>query len=168
MSISFSTDKNILDMTPIEFEKFCVDFLKNETKNLEGIDIKHDETITTDDGDYQIDGTMTYEIASLEYKTLIECKHYKHPISREKVQILYDKIRATGYNKGILISTSTFQQGALQFAKKHGIALIQIVEKSAIYHTRMLNSSHTEFDNQYCFLMQEYKSKNSITNKRND
>ena len=44
----------------------------------------------------------------VKYKTLIGCKHYKRPISRNKVQLLFDKIRATGTHKGILISTSNF------------------------------------------------------------
>ena len=64
----------------------------------------------------------------IKYTTLIECKHYKNSISREKVQVLYDKIRQTGANKGILISTSNFQSGAIQYASEHGIALIQITD----------------------------------------
>ena len=54
----------------------------------------------------------------VRYVTLVECKHYRSPITREKVQILYDKIRAIGANKGVLISTSNFQIGAIKYAKK--------------------------------------------------
>lgn len=54
----------------------------------------------------------------------------------EKVQILYDKIRATGAQKGILISTSGFQSGAIKYASEHGIALIQITEADAIFEAR--------------------------------
>jgi restriction system protein len=53
-----------------------------------------------------------------------------------KVQVLYDKIRAIGANKGILILTSNFQIGAIKYAKEHGIALIQIVEADLTYEIR--------------------------------
>jgi len=34
-----------------------------------------------------------------KYLTLVECKMYKSPISREKVQVLFDKLRAIGAQK---------------------------------------------------------------------
>ena len=70
------------------------------------------------------------------YKTIIECKHYKYPISREIVQKVYDNLRAVGAQKGIIISTSNFQSGALNYAKLHGIALIQLTEAGDNYCTR--------------------------------
>ena len=44
-------------------------------------------------------------------------------------------MRTTGAHKGILFSTSNFQKGALEYAKKHGIALIRIAEGKACYET---------------------------------
>ena len=49
---------------------------------------------------------------------------------------MYDKIRATGAQKGILISTSGFQSGAIKYASEHGIALIQITEADTIFEAR--------------------------------
>ena len=53
------------------------------------------------------------------YKTIVECKHYKYPISREIVQKVYDNLRAIGAQKGIVVSTSNFQSGAIDYAKAH-------------------------------------------------
>ena len=97
---------------------------------------QHNKIIAGDDGDYQIDGFIEFCAMGVIYKTLVECKHYKSNISREKVQILYDKVRATGAQKGILVSISNFQSGAIDYATKHGIALIQIIESGEQYCTR--------------------------------
>lgn len=61
---------------------------------------------------------------------------YKSRVSREKVAVLYDKIRACGANKGVLILSSNFQSGAVQFASKHGVALIQLTDFDSLYETR--------------------------------
>ena len=66
-------------------------------------------------------------------------KNYKRRIEREIVQTLYDKLRATGTQKGILISTSNFQTGSIQYATEHGIALIQLTESGNHCVTRSLN-----------------------------
>ena len=124
------------DMTPEEFEKYSLDILKEQTKGLENLEVQHNVIIKKNDGNYQIDGKIQFDVMGVRYVTLVECKHYKSPITREKVQVLYDKIREIGANKGILISTSNFQIGAIKYAKEHGIALIQIVEVDLTYEIR--------------------------------
>jgi len=64
----------------------------------------------------------------INYKSVIECKKYKNKIKQSQIQILYDTIQKVGANKGIFISTSSFQQGAVDYAKTHGITLLQIVD----------------------------------------
>ena len=134
------THNHFFDMTPSEFEQRSLEILSEQLKGVENLEIKHNSIIRTDDGNYQIDGIIQFEVMGVQYKTIVECKHYSSPISRDKVQILYDKIRAIGAHKGILISTSNFQSGALEYARKHGIALIQISEAVTKYEMRgMIN-----------------------------
>lgn len=128
--------KSILKMTPIEFEKQSLRILTEQLQNIENCNFQHNKIIKVDDGNYQIDGYIEFELMGINYKTLVECKHYKSSISREKVAVLYDKIRACGANKGILVSSSNFQSGAVQYATKHGIALIQLTNTDSIYVTR--------------------------------
>lgn len=52
------------------------------------------------------------------------------------MQKVYDSLRAIGAQKGIIVSTSNFQSGAIDYAKVHGIALIQMTETENIFHTR--------------------------------
>jgi len=139
-----------IEMSPIEFEKYAIEILKAQIKGLENIKVIHNKIIEVEDGNYQIDGYIEFEIMGVKYKTIIECKHYKTSITREKVQVLYEKIRACGVNKGILISTSNFQSGAIKFASIHGIALIQLTESGPEYQTRsrlnvIMNSPRTPY-----------------------
>lgn len=130
------TQEHFYDMTPAEFEERSLEILQQQTKGLENLEFKHNEIIKTDDGSYQIDGVIRFDVMGVHFITLVECKHYKDPISREKIQVLYDKIRATGAHKGILISTSNFQSGAIEYAGKHGIALVQITEAGTKFEMR--------------------------------
>lgn len=124
--------KNLVaDLSPIEFEKYCMNILKSyaDKEDLKEFSIVHDKKISTSDGDYQIDIYCEFVAIGVKFKVLAECKKYKYPIEREKVAVLADKLHSIGAQKGILISTSGFQSGAAKYAKVHGIALIQIMDK---------------------------------------
>jgi len=127
-----------LELTPEQFERYSLDILAEQTKNLENLIIEHDKIIKTFDGNYQIDGYIEFSLMGVTYKTLVECKHYKTAINREKVQILHSKISSIGAHKGILISTSNFQSGAIGYAKQHGIALIQLTDAMNDYQARSM------------------------------
>lgn len=66
---------------------------------------------------------------------LVECKYHKNAIKRDVVQVLYDRMRAVGAQKGMVFSTSRFQSGAVEYAKRHGIALILLANGSSSYIT---------------------------------
>ena len=125
-----------MSLTPEEFEKYSLDILSEQSRNLENVKIEHNKWIEVSDGNYQIDGYIEFEVMGVKYKTIIECKHYKSSIPREKVQVLYGKIQSLGAQKGILISTSNFQSGAIEYAKVHGIALIQLTEADVHFEVR--------------------------------
>ena len=126
----------VIDMSATEFEKYSLYILNQQIRGLENVRFEHDALIERNDGTYQIDGVIRFTVMGLEYTTLVECKHYRSPISREKIQVLYDKIRAIGAHKGIFVSTSNFQSGAIKYATEHGIALIQITEADTQFQAR--------------------------------
>lgn len=128
--------ESYLEMSPTEFEKYALDILKRELNGVENVQFVHNKIIETYDGNYQIDGYIEFEIMGIVYKTLVECKHYKNPISREIVQKMNDSLKSIGAQKGIIVSTSNFQSGAILYAQHHGIALIQLTETENIYCTR--------------------------------
>lgn len=78
-------EKSFMNLTPTEFEQFSLDLLKEQTNNLPNVKFEHNKIIKTHDGNYQIDGYIEFELMSVIYRTIVECKHYKESISREKV-----------------------------------------------------------------------------------
>lgn len=99
--------------------------------------ITHDIKIKAPDGKYQIDVYAEFTAMVSRFKILCECKKYKNRVNRDKVAILHRKLESIGAQKGILISTSDFQSGAIEYAKSHGIALI----KAEDYHFEYLSHS---------------------------
>ena len=82
-------------------------------------------------------------LMGVEFKVICECKRYKSSVNREKVVILADKIKSLGAHKGILLSTSSFQSGAIQYAKEHGIALIQVFDNNLAHYSHASGSNKT-------------------------
>ena len=114
-----------------------------ESESLKDFFMIHNQKIQTDDGDYQIDIYAEFIALSVRFKVIVECKRYTRPVEREKIVVLADKVRSLGGHKGILISTSGFQSGASEYAKKHGIALLQIFDKHVMH---IQNSLHSEMN----------------------
>ncbi len=129
------------EMTPTDFEKYVISMLETQYRQdgVENASFTHNVTRDAHDGSYQIDGEIRFSIMGVEYITLVECKHYKGPIKREQIQVLNDKIQSVGAHKGIFVTTSFFQSGALLYAKEHGIALITIADGSIQYEARGRN-----------------------------
>ncbi|MDP3148585.1 MAG: ImmA/IrrE family metallo-endopeptidase [Ignavibacteria bacterium] len=71
-----------------------------------------------------------------EYSLLIivECKNYKHSVPVDDVEEFFAKIQQiSGANiKGIVVTTNSFQQGALNFSKSKGLGLIRILDENKL------------------------------------
>jgi hypothetical protein len=124
------------DITPREFEEFVADVLAAAAPQLEAYTVTLQDQVEAPDGTYTFDATVRYELAGFAYLVLIEAKRHKNPIKREAVQTLHQKMQSVGGQKAILVSTSPFQSGALEFAKQHGIALVTVTEGRFTIETR--------------------------------
>lgn len=118
------------NISATEFELFCLETLKAyaEKEKLNDFTIKHNQKIKSDDGIYQIDVLAEYTALGTKNTILIECKKYRNSVKKEVVNALQAKLQSLGAQKGIIISTSGFQSGAVQYAEKHGIALWQVFD----------------------------------------
>jgi hypothetical protein len=67
---------------------------------------------------------------------LVEAKRHKNPIKRELVQVLHAKLRSVGAQKAVMIATSPYQRGALEYAKTHGMALVTVTEGRFTFETK--------------------------------
>lgn len=125
----------VANISPTEFEELCVAILKGyaEAENLPHFLIQHNVNIPAYDGTYQIDIYAKFIAMGVEFKVIAECKRYSSPVPREKVAVLADKVKSLGAHKGIMISTCGFQSGAYEYAKKHGIALLQVIDRDVMH-----------------------------------
>lgn len=74
----------------------------------------------------QFDVTVRFKHGLYEYLTVVECKDYATPVPAEKVDALVTKFRDVGADKAIMVASSSFQSGAIDVAKKHGIQLFSL------------------------------------------
>lgn len=127
-----------MTISPEEFEREVMVLLEKTFDPPAQTNIRHRELLEGMDGTYQIDLTLRFRILGVDFLVAVECKQHKNPIKRETVQILNDRIKSIGAQKGIMFSTSSFQRGAIEYASKHGIALIMFVDGKSTYCTRAL------------------------------
>jgi restriction system protein len=125
-----------ISLSPAEFEKAVKAILDGSGVALKDYKSEHLASLTGVDGDYIIDVAVTFSALGGDYLVLIECKHEKRRTERQDVQILYAKLHSLGAHKGMLFSTAGFQEGAVQFAELHGIALVQIAKGETTYYSR--------------------------------
>lgn len=122
------TQRSWLQLTPREFELLVVAELRKLGQPLEDLVVEHQSPIRTPDGEFDIDAVARFKAFGGEYLVVVECKHHKNPIKREVVQVLADKLGAAHAQKAMLFSTTSFQSGALAYAKERRIALIHMTE----------------------------------------
>jgi restriction system protein len=115
-------------LSPEGFELLAKKFLDAGGVALSQYQSNHREVIKAHDGAYEFDVTTRFSAHGFDYLTLVECKAYKSPVKREKVQELWAKLQSVGAQKAVLFSTSGFQSGAIKFAKSHGVALVHLAD----------------------------------------
>lgn len=133
MSAFFGEPANL---TPKQFEAEVEGFLRRGGASLSEFKVPRLEKISVADGVYEIDVTARFEALGADFLVLVECKHHRSPIKREVVQVLYDRLRAVGGQKGMIFSTAPFQSGAVKYARAHGIALVLVADGSVGYTCR--------------------------------
>jgi hypothetical protein len=124
------------DITPAEFERFVVDLLQSSAAAVEHVDVRLLDRIDGVDGSYVFDATVRFRFLGLDHLVLVEAKRHKNPIKRALVQELHDKLGSVGAQKAAMIATTTYQRGALDYAKVHRIALVTVTEGRYLFHTR--------------------------------
>src|SRR5262249_2181897 len=63
---------------------------------------------------------------------LIECKDYSHPVGVDDVEEFFAKVQqvAPANSKAVIVTRTSFQSGALEFARSKGIGLLRMFPDS--------------------------------------
>lgn len=124
-------------ITPGEFEEFVAgELLGAAGSEVDDLVVTVHEKIVGADGAYDFDATVRYRFAGMAFLVVVEAKLHRNPIKRELVQVLHQKIHSVGAHKGVMVATSSYQTGAVEFAKAHGIALVTVTESRFVFATR--------------------------------
>jgi hypothetical protein len=105
------------------YERDVAALFESAGPSVDGVRVVHRDVVAAADGSYEIDTTMRFQFAELEFVVLVEAKLQGRPVDRSTAQVLHQKVQSTGAHKGVLVSSSGYQRGALVFAAAHGIAL---------------------------------------------
>lgn len=125
------------DISPAEFEEFVADrLLGSAAPHVSGLSVTLHEKVAGSDGTYDLDATVRYGFAGMDFLVVVEAKHHRNPIKRELVQVLHQKVQSVGAHKGVMVSTATYQSGAVAFARAHGIALVTVTDGRFLFETR--------------------------------
>jgi restriction system protein len=123
-------------LTPAQYELAVKAILDATGPELKGYESFHLHEVQGLDGDYVIDIVVKFEALGADFTVLVECKHERRPTERQAVQLLKDKLVSTGSQKGILFSVAGFQEGAINYADAHGIALVHLVDGASSWVTK--------------------------------
>jgi restriction system protein len=123
-------------ITSVQFELQVKRFLESTAGKLKDFQTVHRESMDGQDGTYEIDITARFKIFGADFLVLVECKNHKNHIKREQVQMLHAKQVSLSAQKAMLFATTPFQDGAVEYAIQHGIALVRLAHGETSYFAR--------------------------------
>ncbi|MFL6389321.1 MAG: restriction endonuclease [Terriglobales bacterium] len=126
-------------ITSVQFELEVKKYLESTSGKLKDFQTVHRESMDGQDGTYEIDITARFRIFGADFLVLVECKNHKNHIKREHVQMLHAKQVSLSAQKAMLFATTPFQDGAVEYANHHGIALVQLASGETLYFTKSGN-----------------------------
>ena len=97
--------------------------------SVKNIEVQHDVNLSGKTTLHQIDVYWKFEVGGILYQTVIQAKDWKNKVKKEQMlafkAVLDDLPSGT---KGVFVSKSGFQSGAVEVAKAHGIKIYELRE----------------------------------------
>jgi hypothetical protein len=109
----------------MEYQEESADFFRSmgltatTDKTIKGVRTKHD-----------IDVYVTSQHAGFQITWVVECKRWKKPVSKLHVLALREIVSDIGADRGILLSESGFQSGAIEAANLTNVQLTSLAQLS--------------------------------------
>jgi hypothetical protein len=126
----FEGIENFLSMSPIEFERAI-------TSLVTKMGFRAEHTQACADGGVDIWAVDDRPISGS--RIIIQCKRYAPslPVGEPTIRELYGLVHAHGVNKGVVITTSHFSAGALEFASGKPLELITGIQLLGLFNQHM-------------------------------
>ncbi len=97
-----------------------------------GFDVHTDLRVTGARGSHDVDVYASFERAGLAVNWIIECKRWKRPVDKSHVLTLRSIVEDVGADRGILLSESGVQSGAVAVTDKSNVHVTSIINLKAI------------------------------------
>ena len=106
-----------------DFELFVADIYSESDE----VEVKHDVTlIGKSNAKRQIDVLVTQKTKLHTFITIIECKMWKRPVTRQVIDVLFASVEDLNANKGAIFTTKAYEEGAIEYAKSKNIDIFII------------------------------------------
>lgn len=108
-------------------------FVQRVVESLVGVEVFHGRKYQgrTTGRTIKVDVSFVLRIAGgADLLVLVECKHYGHQVPVDDVEEFHSKLDDIGAQKGILVTTVGFQEGAIKAATGRRIALALLTSES--------------------------------------
>lgn len=138
-----NTGKTFEKLAQEIYQAFCdFDISENGFKKIQ---VQHDVKIQGKSGaTHQIDVFWEFNLAGVNYKTLVEVKDWKSPVEKEQILSLKAKIDDIPNSNGIFVSRTGFQEGAKIYAEHSGIQLYTLNEDADLNIVLNFITTHYE------------------------
>jgi restriction system protein len=93
-----------------------------------GMDANVEERVTGARGQHDVDVVVRTSRAGIEQLWVIECKWWRRSVSKLHVAALASVVQDVGADRGILLSETGFQAGAIRLASLSNITLTSLTE----------------------------------------
>ena len=142
---------NCATISPEKFKHNTLSLFREERKHLKGLPLSHykirlETTTNTSDGIFQFAGTIISDILACHCTPVFfECKRIESPVKRNQIWALKEEMKNRKAEKGIFVTTSYYQFGAVKYAKEHNILLLSILSEETQYiiqNKRIKEASH--------------------------
>jgi len=111
-----------------DFERAVKEILKLAGAAIEKFKVNGKKKFLSDDGEYEIDASVEFTIlGGAKFFVLVECRAKKsgNRVKRDEVLAFHTKMMSL-----------KAQKGAIKYAKKHSIALVQVADGQSLYITK--------------------------------
>src|ERR1051325_5440845 len=127
MDSSFSSDNY---KTSREYELLVQKLIEQEMSGITGVkelEVSHNTKIKGLSGyEHQIDVMYRFKIWKTEILVIVECKQYQDKVGVDDLLEFRSRIEDIKAHKGVFVTTSGFQTGAIRFAEANRIALLVV------------------------------------------
>lgn len=107
-----------------------------------GLDAATDVTLQGVRTEHDVDVLIRIDVAGFEVRWIVECKHWKTPVSKLHILGLRQIVSDLGADRGIVLCEMGFQSGAIEAAELTNIqvtslATLALTSRQAIYAARL-------------------------------